>query len=503
MKDPAPVQTVAHEEHVKALDKKDQEIGRLKETIATLLELLYAPKRERFIPDPSTNQGELFADEILPVEEVPEEEETVTIKKKRGRRLPSGRKFPDHLPVEEIVLDPEGDLSHLTKIGEDVREILRYNPASFSVLRIKRSKYCDPKNPAAGVLMASLPAEVIGKCTASAGLLSHVVVNKYVHHMPIERMLHQFSQAGLALPKSTVTGWIQQVSRILAPLGELLREEILNGGYIQADETRIPVQDRAKSKQSGKHHTGYYWIYSDPVSNLVMFDYQQDRSRDGPATFLKGFKGALQTDGYIVYDWFDQLDEITQYCCWAHARRYFYRAKRLHPKYAKVALALIQRLYAVERKLRQGGASFEERAQVRQRRSVPILDKLKAHLEGHPTFKGCPWNIAVCYTLNRWDQLTRFTRNGIVEIDNNLVENRIRPVALGRKNYLFAGSHDAAKGVALLYSLLSTCKQHNVKYMVWLEDVLKQISKLPASQLHTLLPHHWKVNREVTLAKAA
>ena len=239
------------------------------------------------------------------------------------------------------------------------------------------------------------------------------------------------------------------------------------------------------------------------MNKLLIFDYQEGRSRAGPSAFLEGFKGVLQTDGYAAYVGFDHTEDITQHCCWSHARRYFYDAKKRHAVYCDIVLRLIGDLYKIEQELRDEDASDDERLRQRQRKSVPILNRLKRFLETHQTEEGTLWHTAVCYTMNRWDQLMRFTENGTVEIDNNLVENRIRPIALGRKNYLFAGSHAAAKRGGMIYSLFSICILHEVNPTEWLVDVLKRIGKIPDSELHRLLPHNWKAEREATLAEAA
>ncbi len=476
--------------------------------IAYLKQMYYGQKRERFTEVPHL-QGELFwtpsSGREEPVSEVPPEEPVKPKPSKRkGKRKPSLRgKIPDHIPHEVIELDPDIDLEGLTKIGEESHVILQRIPARVVVIKFIRNKYCDPKNPKAGVYVADLPDNVIGKLMADSGLLAQVTVDKFVYHTPAERISQQFSQEGLEIAKSTIVGWHRAVAKRLFILWILLQETILNGAYLQVDETRIPVQDPLKSKLKGKHHLGYYWVYSDPVNQLVMFDYQKGRSRDGPMAILEGFKGALQTDGYVVYDIFENFEEIELHGCWAHVRRYFHKAKKIQPNHANHVLHLIQKLYAVEKKLRKDEVSFETRVEVRQEESVPILDELKIYLETHPTIPECPWHVAVNYALNRWDRLIRFTKNGAVEIDNNLVENRIRPVALGRKNYLFAGSHDAARDAAILYSLMSTCKLHGVNYVEWLKDVLERIPKTPKELLPTLLPHYWKAEREAKLAKAA
>lgn len=224
-------------------------------------------------------------------------------------------------------------------------------------------------------------------------------------------------------------------------------------------------------------------------------DYQRSRSRDGPAAFLKGYAGALQSDGYVAYDAFDHLADIRAYGCWAHARRYFHEALESAPEQAGPVIEEIGKLYAIERVLREQGADADERHRMRQEQALPVLKDLKSYLEANPGLPKSPWGQAVGYALGRWQKLCRYVEDGRIELDNNLVENAIRAIALGRKNYLFAGSHAAARRAAVIYSLLATCKKHEVNPQKWLSDVLSRIPAHPMKAVHELLPHHWKIRK--------
>ena len=371
------------------------------------------------------------------------------------------------------------------------------------VIHYVRNQYVDPGDAGAGVLTGDLPTDVKGKRTVTADLLSHVVINKYVDHVPITRTQKQLSRLGIDLPKSTLTDWISHVANDLSCLYKLQRDAVLESGYIQVDETRIPVRDSLKSKESGKHHLGYFWAYSAPGSRLVFFEYQKGRSRDGPSAILAKYQGHLQTDAYCVYDRLGAMEGVVHFNCVAHCRRKFEVANSSAPGPAARVLSLFQQAYEIERELRERGASSAERRQERQQKSVPIFEKIKTILETTTAVSSRAWKEAVYYTLVRWDKLTRFLEHGEVEIDSNLVENRIRPIALGRKNYLFAGSHAAAQRAAILYSLLNTCLLHEMNPMQWLVDVLKRIPKTANEDLCLLLPHLWKSAPEPILAKAA
>ena len=490
--------TTALEEEREAGRQKDACIVRLQERIDVLLDEKFGPSRERHISPGipiDEKQGWLFADEPM----VPLLGKERTEKPRPARTSkPRGRYVLDRTPDEIKVLLPDGIQNDWRKVDTRVFRYYKSIPMQMILVEIRREVY----RAADGTLhVAALPSEILGK--ASTGLVAHVVANKFVYHLSNERTREQLAHAGHAIPSSTLSDWIQRGAQKMLPLLQPLRARILAGQYIQADETTILVRDREKSQQCGKHHRGYYWVYSDPVAKLGLFDYQKGRSRDGPSAFLEGFQGDLQTDGYSVYIQFGRSDEITLHGCLAHARRRFRKAEKQGDPRATVVMDLMGQLYDVERELRQKSASFAEREHARQLRSVPILEQIKSFVEAHPGGSGHLWSKAVGYLLNQWDHLISFTTNGRVEIDNNLVENQIRPVALGRKNYLVAGSHEAARNAAILYSLVSICKQHGVKFAEWFEEVLQRIDKTPEDERHTLLPDSWKASREAKLAKAA
>lgn len=409
------------------------------------------------------------------------------------KRQPVRQTLPERLSRHEVVIEPEEDTSGLRRIGEEVTETLHYIPGQWVVLRRVRPKYVDPKNPDRGVIIAPLPDRPIEKGLAEPSLLAQIVVEKYLDHLPLYRQRGRFKREGITLPASTLEGWVAQMGDLVEPLYQALCTEVRQSGYVQADETTIPVLDKTKKGQS---HRGYYWVYHAPESGLVAMDYQRGRSDEGPKAFLKGYQGALQSDGYAAYDGFDADEAITHYGCWAHARRGFYEAKENQPDLAEHVLKQISKLYEVERELCQAEASPERRVVERRARSVPILETLKAYLDAHPGLPKSSWGKAVSYALKRWDKLIGYIEDGRIEIDNNLVENAIRPIALGRKNYLFAGSHEAAQRSAVLYSLLGTCKKLGVNPQVWLSDVLSRIATYPVKQVADLLPHRWTAPAE-------
>ena len=477
-------------------------VDELKRQLDVLQRLLFSPKSERFVVEPDPQQGWLFPDMEVQAPLPPPEPETGQTKRKRRKpkRRPDFDDLPDHLPRETITLEPDVDITGLQCIGTERTQILEYVPGRYKVIEYLRPKYVDPTNEDRGVLMAELPARLIDKGMAGPGLLAHVVVDKDTGHLPLYRQQQRFRRAGIEIPKSTLGGWIAQTAWHLQPLYEALKREAITSGYLQADETPIRVQDR---NRKGETHRGYYWAYHAPESQLLVMDYRRSRARAGPAAFLQGYKGALQTDGYVAYEAFDVHPSITLYGCMAHARRKFYDCRTYEPEKAEHVLKQFGRVYTVERTLREEGADAARRRAVRQENARPVLEALKPWLEANRGLPKSPWGKATAYTLGLWPRLIRYLEEGRVELDNNLIENALRPLALGRKNYLFAGSHDAAQRAAVVYSLLGTCKLHGVNPQEWLTDVFQRIPTHPAKRVAELLPHHWQKAWKADRGKAA
>jgi hypothetical protein len=289
-------------------------------------------------------------------------------------------------------------------------------------------------------------------------MIAHILVSKFVDHLPYYRQSQIFKRQKLHIPDSTIGGWANRcIEDWLVPLWEALKSQLLSSGYLKADET--PVQVLSEDKP-GSTHRGFHWVYHDPVRRLAVFDYRQTRGQEGPKSFLKDYSGYLQTDGYSVYDTLAPPGKITLLGCMAHARRKFDLAKGNDPNRAGEALLMIQDLYEIEWIAREQELSYDAIKELRQQESIPILDKFEAWLIDQ-SIKVLPKSaigIAVNYTKGLWPRLKRYVEDGRFQIDNNQIENTLRPVALGRKNYLFAGSHQGARNAAVIYSLLATCK---------------------------------------------
>jgi transposase len=278
---------------------------------------------------------------------------------------------------------------------------------------------------------------------------------------------------------------------VLLPLYNELIKQTLATNYLGVDETPHPVLDKDVKQ---KTHRGYFWVYQAVEQRLVLFDYKPGRGKNGPAEFLKNFKGFLQTDGYPVYEEYGKRDDISLVGCMAHARRYFEKALDSHRDEAQYVMELLQNVYAVERTIKDELLSAEEILQLRQSTAQPLLDELKFWLDEHlyKITPQSPLGKAIGYMHSRWKNLTQYLNHSFLQIDNNLVENAIRPTVLGRKNFLFSGSHEAAKRSAMYYSFIGSCKMNNVNPEEWFADILSKPISEKNPNHHLLLPNNWK-----------
>ena len=468
-------------------EKYESEIAFLKFQIAELKRLIFGAKSERFVGN-DTLQPSLFE---LPKEEAieqPKEEITYTRNKPQEKKQPLRMELPAHLPRRDEVIEPTDLPLNAKKIGEAITEVIEYEPASAYVRRIIRPKYIvEQTDEETNIVIASLPCLPIPKGNAGPSMLAHILVSKFIDHLPFYRQVQIFKRQDLNIAESTIGGWFNAGCNLLLPLYEALKAKVLLADYLMADETPIPVLTKDKP---GATHKGYHWVYYDPGEKLVLFDDRKTRGREGPDEFLENYHGYLQTDGYTAYNNLKNHSTITLLACMAHARRKFDHARDNDPILAQQALKMFQVLYQIEQQARDEGLSYDAIQQLRQKESKPILDQLEAWLhEQHiKTLPKSAIGTAITYTLTLWPRLIRYIDQGRFYIDNNLIENSIRPVALGRKNYLFAGSHEAAQQATVIYSLLGTCKSNNVEPFAYLTKILSIIPDYPVNQLRKLLP---------------
>jgi transposase len=479
-----------------------EENQHLREEVAELKRLIFGSKRERFVPTIDERQLSLELEPKTASEATAEQpalvKQTVSYQRaiKQAAKTSSRQSFPAHLPRIEVVIEPEEDTTGMRKIGEEITEELDLTPARLFVRRFIRPRYVSVDE---SFHIAELPARPIDKGIPGPGLLAQIMVDKFVYHLPFYRQVQRYESLGMRIPSSTLNGWLPAACQLLEPLYLALKFEVLKATYLQTDETPIAVLDKQKK---GKTHRGYHWVYYSPEKKLVLFDYQPGRGREGPAKLLENFSGYLQTDGYQAYEQFEQREDIELVGCMAHARRYFEHAKDADPAKAEQALLLIQQLYAIERQAREQQMSVEERYVLRQEKAKPLMDALGQWLvnEYPKVLPKSAMGKAFYYLIARYNKIYIYLQDGRLEIDNNLIENSIRPVALGRKNYLFAGSHAGAQRAAMIYSLLGSCKLQDINPYEYLQDVLERLPEYPVNRLFELLPPNWKpakVNAEV------
>jgi transposase len=462
----------------------------LRDELKELKRLLFGSKKERFIASPDEKQLCLALGEepgqapLLLKETVHYQRLVQQVTRKAVRQL-----FPSHLPRVEMIIQPSQDVSGMRKIGEEITEELDLKPASLFVRRYIRPRYVSREET---FHIGELPARVIDKGMAGPGLLSQLICDKFVTHLPFYRQAQRYEQLGFKIAASTLDGWFEASCSLLEPLYEALRQQVLSSTYLQVDETPIAVLDKQKK---GETHQGYHWVYHAPEKKLVLFDYRPGRGREGPTQLLKDYQGYLQTDGYIVYEQFETRDSIVLVGCLAHARRKFEQALDNDAKRAEKVLLWMQELYALERQARENQLSVEDRYQLRQAKARPVMEQLGTWLveQYAQVLPKSAIGKACHYLVARYNKLYQYLEDGRLEIDNNWVENTIRPVALGRKNYLFAGSHAGAKRAAIIYSLLGSCKQQGVNPYDYLLDILQRMPEQPVNRLTELLPPNWKL----------
>lgn len=492
--------------HAASLQTLREDNALLQHRLNLLLRASYGPRAERFDP----RQLLLFGLRVGPIESTQSMIDRSDLSASDPANLPARpahkphgrRKLPEHLPRIRIEHDLEeserscpccGEARH--KIGEQVTEQLEHVPANFVVLQHARLKYacrncnsgsCPRCDGQAHIDMADKPHQPIDRGLAGPGLLGYVVTSKLTDHLPLYRIQQIFARQQVDISRSTLCGWMKAAAEVVRPLYDLICRRVRQSEVMHTDDTTVPVMDK------GHCRTGRLWTYAgDDPHPYIAYDFTPTRSRNGPLAWLGDWKGYLQADAYAGYDAV-YAKGVIEVACWAHCRRYFFEAKESDSIRSAQMLGMIQQLYAVEKAAES--LTPGQRQKLRLARARPILDRIKLWLDEHKAqvLPRGPMGQAITYALNQWPALCIYISDGRLSIDNNAAERALRRVAVGRKNWLWAGTDDSAMGHAVLWTLIASAQRHEIDVQFYLRSVLAWLPVTPASQVEHFLPDVWK-----------
>jgi len=498
-------------QHLAALAQRDAQIEQIKREaveqieameqrhkaeVDAILRRFYGPHSERFDP----RQLLLFGIQVdsMPIDvEAAEREAGEPLVTRRVRhRHPHGRGLlPPHLERVPV----EHDLTEAEKVGKicigcEITEQLEFRPGGLFVIQHRRYKYApadyQQSDTGAHIVIAEKPPQPIEKGLPGPGLLAHVITSKLGDHLPLYRLEHIFARQDVHVARSTMCAWMLAAGTLIRPLTDLMADRVRQSKVIHTDDTRVPVQDESVK---GACKSGRIWAYLGDLTNPYdVYQYTPDRTRTGPQRFLAEYKGYLQADAYGGYDGVYHKGLVIEVACWAHARRKHFDAKESDGRRSAEMLEMVRQLYVVEDEAR--GMDDDARRDLRQRKSVPVLAKIRSWLEGEKDLvlpRG-PMAQAINYTLNQWEALCRYCEAGFLDIDNNAAERAMKRVAIGRRNWLFAGNDAAAESHARLYALIASAERHGIDPERYLRSVLAKIGQTPMSELEQFLPDVWK-----------
>jgi transposase len=485
-----------------------------KAEVQALLRRFYGPRSERFDATQLLLFGQMI--DTMPVDTKAVEQESgqpLVTRRVRNRHNHGRGPLPAHL--ERVVVEhdlPEAEKAGKVRIGCEISEQLEFKPGGLFVLQHRRYKYApadyQQSDTGARIVTAEKPPQPIEKGLAGPGLLAYVITSKLADHLPLYRLEKIFARQGVHVASSTMCAWMAASAVLVTPLYKLMIERVRQSQAIHTDDTRVPVQDE---QVKGKCKSGRIWTYIGDRGHLyIIYEYTPDRTRAGPAAWLKGFEGYLQADAYGGYDGI-YATGVIEVACWAHARRKFFDAKDTDSVRAAAMLGMVRELYAVEdlaaaRIAMTIGCTGEQadaiRRELRQEKAVPVLARIKAWLDEQIklVLPRSPMAQAIQYTLNQWEALKRYCEHGWLEIDNNAAERALKRVAIGRKNWLFAGNDTFGRHHAVLWSLIASAEAHGIDPQRYLRSVLAKIAQTPLSELEQFLPDVWK--RELAASEA-
>jgi len=499
--------TAQKEAHLAELTRKLEftqwQLNKLQNQMEQMLRRFYGRKSERIDPN------QYMLDSVL-MESLGQNAQIPTLADFKPETKPAAPKkpsqhhgrlpIPDHLERIEILLDIPEEKKVCPKTGKPLKVIaveesekLEYRPGKLIVNVYKRPQYALPENgdSFASVIAAPMPDHPVAKCKADIGLLSHLIVSKFADHLPLYRQDGIFEREGVTIPRATQSSWLMQVYESIRPLEAAFRQAIFESDVLFTDDTTVPLQD----KGNGKLKKARIWAYVKRGKGppLVVYQFSIDRSKKRPLEFLDGYHGYIHADAYSGYDELFRKEDIVEVACWAHARRKFDEAVSSRPKEATDILSRIARLYH-EVETPCADMTPEERRDFRKKHAAPLLAGIFEKLEElkSQAIPSEPLHKAIDYALNQRQALCRYIEDGRLRPDNNLAENAMRPITLGRKNWLFVGSERGGRAAALFMSLVKSCKDLDINPWKYFYDMLRRIMSHPVKHLRELLPDQWK-----------
>lgn len=480
------------------LQQKDRQIGSLKQRISWLEKALFGPRSERLTElDENQQEFEELLNELDDLSaELDNKQVEVSSHKKRKKKSNLNDLIPDDLPEEEIILDlPEEEKEGLVKIGEERSRKLAKKPASYHIKVYVRPKYAVKGDSSAGVMISDLPDFAIPGSQFDESIIADVAVNKYAYHLPLYRLEEKMKHEGIPISRQTLSNLLIRGAEVLQPLYEEMKKQILARGIIFTDDTPVKLQVKGKGKKG--LITGRIWVYVAGGTGppMKVFEFTSDRRKIRPKEFLGDYKGYIHADAYKGYDDLFNQEYIHECACWMHVRRKFIEAEDGPPEFRKTVLRLIRNLYRYERVGRK--LNPEKRQELRQSKVRAVIEEIFDTIEGqlqNGTYMLPKSNIskAVNYTLNLKEALQTFLQNPMLQPDNGESERSIRPMCIGRKNWLFVGSKNGGDTTAVWASIIQTCRANEVDPFEYISHVLRRINGHSANKIDELLPHHFK-----------
>ncbi len=466
------------------IEARDKRIAMLERQLSKLEQAIMGHRSEKNNKPQQAppDQINIFGEIYRPGEEQ-KQQTPVKADKPKTRKANRRQPLPKDLPRQTTRLEPQVDTSDMQLLEVVVHEKLKFIPSKFVVHRIERPKYVDSQ----GNMHIAPYDDPLPKCNIAPCLAAHIVTNKYQHHLPLHRQVKIFEQAGVKLARSTLSDMVMRMGRKLEIVHKAMLKNALQSNYLMADESSIPVLTKDKPGSTLK---GCMLAMHAIEQGLIVFDYIQTKHKVNIVRTLQPFKGHLQVDGNVSYEALQVGNAITLMNCWVHARRYFVKAKDFDNTRTSVVLDLLSKVYHIEKIMTQRNYTAFQIKCYRKRYTKPILRKIYNYCKSNYFSGGYsdPFQTALSYTLKRWIPLTRFLGDGALKLDTNLLENKIRPLALGRKNYLFCGSHQAAKVAAIIYSIIATSLQHGHDPQMVIQQIIKRVDHHPINKIHQLIP---------------